>query len=133
MRGTMRDMDFAERMRAAREGAGLSLNEAAVQIRPWLPKAQWFGLDTIRRMEVGVTPEDKADPVNVAALARVYGTTTPHLSPVAAEGLLKLRQLVLEPDPVDPDAASDVPVRGSGWNLDRAIVPAPIIPLHRVA
>ena len=32
-----------------------------------------------------------------------------------------------------PDPASDVPVRGSGWNLDRAIVPAPIIPLHRVA
>ena len=32
-----------------------------------------------------------------------------------------------------PDPASDVPVRGSGWNRSSAIVPAPIIPLHRAA
>ena len=31
------------------------------------------------------------------------------------------------------DPVSDVPVRGSGWILRRAIVPAPIIPLRRGA
>ena len=107
-------MDFAARMRTARETAGLSLTEAAYRIRPWLPEADWFGLDTIRRMEVGVTPEEKADPVSVAALARVYGTTTADLSPVAAAGLVKLRDLVLDPVPTEPNAASGLRKQGSG-------------------
>lgn len=87
-------MSFATRMKAARTDSGLSLVEAAYEIRTWLPEADWVGYDVIRRLEAGTTPEAKADPALMAALARVYDVPVADLSEVAAKGLAKLRHLV---------------------------------------
>ena len=94
MRGTMRDMNFAERMRDARKATGLSLVEASFRVRVWLPEAEWVGYDVIRRIEAGVTPEEKADPVLLAALAKAYGTEVADLSEVGDKALSMVRELV---------------------------------------
>lgn len=73
-------MEFAERMKQARTAAGLSLIDVVVAIRAELPRPLWVSTDTIRRMETGDTPEEKANPVTLAALARVYGVGIADLS-----------------------------------------------------
>ena len=94
MRGSMRVMNFAERMREARKASGLSLVEAAYRVRVWLPEAEWVGYDVIRRLEAGTTPEEKVDPVLLAALARAYGTDVADLSEVGEKAVSMVRELV---------------------------------------
>ena len=83
---------FNQRMRAAREKAGLSLQGAVVEACMQLPTARavWVSPATVRRLEIDI-PEEKANPVTVAVLARVYGIELKKLSPLIAAEVADLR------------------------------------------
>lgn len=84
---------FAQTCRALRKSAGLSLEDATFAIRAYLPEPLWVKSSTIRRLETGFTPETKASPTLLAALAAVYGVPITELSPTAADGLLMVQHL----------------------------------------
>lgn len=75
---------FGKRMLAAREAAGMRLDEAAVFARVELRSSYGPSRETVRRYEVGDVDEDRADMVTVAALARVYKVPMEALSPALA-------------------------------------------------
>ena len=85
---------FGGRLRRARKDRGLTLNETAILLRARLPKPLWVTLDPIRRMEIGTTTEEKADPVLVRALADIYGKPLAELSPLIAEELELVERLL---------------------------------------
>lgn len=91
--------DFGERMRSAREAAGHSLSDVTYELRALLPKTLWCSLETVRRLENGRTPETKADPVLVTALATIYDATVTDLSPAIAESLKTVRDLLIRTSP----------------------------------
>lgn len=78
---------FGERMKQARVTKGLSTQEATFAIRSRLPEPLWISNDPIRRMENGRTVEEKADPLLVCALAAAYGVRVRELSPLVADAL----------------------------------------------
>ena len=86
---------FAKRLTQAREATGLTLAEAAVYATQATNGGRRISHSTIQRMEVGMIPEDKADPIIVAALARVYGRDIETLSADAASRLVGLRELLV--------------------------------------
>lgn len=75
---------FGKRLLAAREAAGLRLDNAAVFAQMELQSSFGPSRETIRRYEIGEVDEDRADMVIVAALARVYKTPMDKLSPLLA-------------------------------------------------
>lgn len=99
---------FSQRMRKAREAAGLTLADATFVLRARLPNHVRPSLETIRRLETGFTSEEKADPVIVAALAKAYGRPISELSPIAAEAVEQLRSVLYE-------VGGDLPSAQSGW------------------
>lgn len=91
MRGIMRGMEFAQRMREAREATGLSPQQVIHLTRPHLSPPDYFEVDVIRRIERGSTPEHKVKPAVFQSLAKVYGKEERELSEVAAENVAILR------------------------------------------
>lgn len=85
---------LGSRLRTAREAKGLSLLDAMTEVRSLLPRSMWVTDATIRRLEVGETPEAKADPVLLATLCAVYGVKVSEMSEVAALGMGRIFQQV---------------------------------------
>jgi len=84
---------FARNCRVLRKAAGLSLEDATYAIRDHLPRSLWVKSSTIRRLETGFTPESKANPTLLAALAAVYQVPVGKLSKTAADDLVVVRNL----------------------------------------
>jgi len=85
---------FGDRLLAARRSKGLSRTEASFAIRDYLPRAMWVSGETIRRLEAGLTPVDKADAVLVQALANVYDIRLADLSEELVIDLERVRDLL---------------------------------------
>lgn len=100
------DATLGGNLRAAREACGVSLLEATIRLRDQLPEALWVSLETVRRLELGVTPESKADPMLLAALAAVYGRPLSEISAVKAAELEGLSDLIRRAARSDPRNAS---------------------------
>lgn len=86
---------FGDRMYEARTSSGLPLDEAAVHIRG-IDSTYGPSRETLRRYESGETPEDRADPLIVAAAALIYGVDLTWLSPSVASQLSKVELLAAE-------------------------------------
>ena len=93
--------DWAQRLRGRRNELQMRLDDAAYLVRQRLPQPMGLSRETLARLERGQVPEDRADPVVIAALADVYGCPVAELSPLAATHLSSLRQLLdrLVPEP----------------------------------
>lgn len=97
MHGTMTGVStFEERLRAARDGAGMAQVDVAFEARTQLPKPMWISQAKLQRLESGKIGEANADPFDVGFLAHLYGVTTEDLSPLAEERLTSIRALVGE-------------------------------------
>ena len=111
---------FGERMKEAREQAGLSTMNAAYAIRSRLPEPLWISNEPIRRMENGKMAEEKADPILVCALAAVYGVEVRTLSPLIADALGLVDQLLHATGRDDVDEQG---IRSTIWEaiIDRLV------------
>lgn len=78
---------FEQRLKEAREAAGLSQVDVAFEARVKLPEPMWISQVKVSRLEGGKIGEDKADPHDIQFLAHLYGVTTSELSELAAERL----------------------------------------------
>jgi len=85
---------FEQRLKTAREGAGLSQVDVEFQSRLQLPEPLWITQAKLSRLERGDIGEDKADPLDVCFLAHLYGVATSTLSLTAADRLEQVRDLV---------------------------------------
>jgi transcriptional regulator with XRE-family HTH domain len=65
------ESDYGSRLRRAREGLGLSIEEVTFRVRGRLAKP--VSARTIGRLETGTTSEESADEVLVVALCQAYG------------------------------------------------------------
>lgn len=87
-------MTFEQRIREAREAAGLSQVDVAFESRTRLPDPLRISQTKLQRLESGKIGEDNADPFEVMFLAHLYGVTTSDLSPLAAGRMELVRDLV---------------------------------------
>lgn len=85
---------FEQRLKTAREAAGLSQTDVAFEARVQLPGPMRISQTKLQRLEAGKIGEDKADPFEVCFLAHLYGCATSDLSVVAADSLERVRDLV---------------------------------------
>lgn len=85
---------FEQRLKTAREGAGLSQIDVEFQSRLQLPEPLWITQAKLSRLERGSIGEDKADPFEVMFLAHLYGVPTSALSELAAGRMEQVRDLV---------------------------------------
>lgn len=85
---------FEQRLKAAREAAGLSQTDVAFEARVQLPGPMRISQTKLQRLESGKIGEDKADPFEVCFLAHLYDVPTSALSHVAAGNLELVRDLV---------------------------------------
>jgi transcriptional regulator with XRE-family HTH domain len=85
---------FEQRLKAAREAAGLAQEDVAFEARLRLPEPMWIKQVKVSRLERGVIGEEKADPFEVCFLASLYGVPTSTISEVAAERMEAVRDLV---------------------------------------
>lgn len=85
---------FGERLRAAREAAGLSQIDTLVAIRSALPESMWISQTKIQRIESGAIPEAKVDTFLALFLADLYGVELADLSGAIADDLEKVADLV---------------------------------------
>lgn len=90
----MDGMTFEQRIKTAREAAGLSQVDVEFQSRIELPEPLWITQAKLSRLERGSIGEDKADPLDICFLAHLYNVTTSDLSVVAAGRLERVRDLV---------------------------------------
>lgn len=81
------DLTMGERLRIIRSRQRRELRDVAREAQALLPPSLSMSRETLRRLEVGIISEDKANPVHIAALAQVYGVRISDISPPAAEAL----------------------------------------------
>jgi transcriptional regulator with XRE-family HTH domain len=103
--------EFGERMRNAREAAGLSQLDVIVYARTSLPKSMRISPAKLSRIENGHHGEDQIDPHDLEWLCSVYGADLNEVSPVAAASLRKFRKSMR-------DAAAGRSSLGSRWSPD---------------
>lgn len=75
---------FGERLKQARQTCGISLEEAAYQLRDRAPKQWRVSFGALAQWERGAVPEDRVDPWTLAVLADIYDVDLEELSPIAA-------------------------------------------------
>jgi len=85
---------FEQRLKTAREAAGLSQTDVEFESRVQLPEPMRITQIKVSRLESGKIGEDKAEPLEVAFLAHLYGVSTRDLSPLADERMEAVRELV---------------------------------------
>lgn len=94
-------MTFHQRLREAREAAGLSQIDVVFAVRQALPEAMRISQTKLQRMESGAIPESKVDTFLALFLADLYGVDLADLSdPLAA----------------DLEMVADLVKRRSGWS-----------------
>ena len=76
---------FEDRIREAREAAGLSQTDVAFESRFRAPAPFRISQTKLHRLESGKIGEDAADPYDIQFLAWLYNTTASELSQVAAD------------------------------------------------
>jgi hypothetical protein len=77
---------FNQRIKQARETAGMALDDVLVAVKTELPTVLQASRSTIGRLET-ITPETKADPFLVQFLCTLYGVALADVSPVAERAL----------------------------------------------
>lgn len=92
------ELTFNQRMRQARNNAGMSLSDAMTEVRMRMPRPMWVTDATIGRLEID-RPEAKADPFLLAVLASVYGVNLSDLSKEAAQHLNTMLDLLKQTSP----------------------------------
>lgn len=108
--------DFGSRIRHQREDAHLSLIDLMIEVRARLPRSKWVTHETLRGYENGTRPEDRADPVVVAALADVFGCRVEDLSPLVAEAADVIRELLVKLSDSD-GGGHGLPRRKFAWSM----------------
>ena len=96
----MAGRNFNQRMRAARQRSGLTLEDVYVELRARLPRRWCPSPPTLHRLEMD-RPEEKVNPLVLCALAEVYRVELADLTPMTAEDLPRLSELLSsnrEPD-----------------------------------
>lgn len=96
---------YGEILKQARVDAGYSQDEATFRSRQYLPESLWFSTGTLQRFENGTTPEQKANPVVLRALAKLYGVPLRQVSVLADESLSEVRTLLDSSSPWIPALA----------------------------
>lgn len=104
-------LDFATRLRAARDNKDMRLDDAAYLARQILPPTMPISRETIRRYETGRVAEHEANPLYIAALAVVYGVRTADLSERASEGIASIFGVLVH---LNPDLAAAVSAQEEG-------------------
>ena len=84
---------FNERMKQARDEAGLSLMDTVFELRGLLPRSMWISVPTLQRIE-SEKDETNVDAFLVCVLAGVYGVSVSDLSEEVADHLDSLRALL---------------------------------------
>jgi transcriptional regulator with XRE-family HTH domain len=95
---------FEQRLKDAREAAGLSQADVEFESRVQLPAPMRVSQVKVSRMERGAIAEEKADPMELRFLAYIYGTSVADLSELAAERLEVVTNLF-----------ADRGLSGTGW------------------
>lgn len=90
-------LTFQERMKVARERKGLTHTEAAAAATGWLPVGMSMSRGIVQRIEAGDITEEKANPVHLLALARVYEVEPNALSERTNEASEMLLNLCTHP------------------------------------
>lgn len=85
---------LGELLRMWREAAGLQLDDVAYLARQRLRGRLTISRETIRRIEVGIIPEDRIDPVHLFAIIATYGKTIDDLPAAALIDASMLRDLL---------------------------------------
>jgi transcriptional regulator with XRE-family HTH domain len=85
---------FEQRLKTARDAAGMSQTDVAFEARTQLPEPMWISQTKLQRLEAGKIGEEGAEPMEVVFLAYLYGVKTSDLSPLAAERMERVRDLV---------------------------------------
>lgn len=85
---------LANNLKSRRRRIGLSLDEVTFRIRQHLPENMWVTAETIRKYETGMVVEHKANPLILAALAKVYDCKINDLSKTGADGAERVRDLL---------------------------------------
>lgn len=85
---------LADNLKERRRASGHSYEEVTFRIRPYLPESMWVTAETIRKYENGIVAEHKANPLILAALAKVYDCKISDLSESVADGAERIRDLL---------------------------------------
>jgi transcriptional regulator with XRE-family HTH domain len=89
----MGESSFGERLHKARTSKKMSYNELSFQARTLLPRHRKLTGEAIRLYEIGTVPEDRVDPVVVAAIAIALEVNIKDLSPLVASDLVTIGDL----------------------------------------
>ena len=84
--------EYGERLRAARQAAGLSLEDATYEVRTLIGRK--ITRKTLERVELAPRPEDRADERLVVGLCRLYRVDPDWVSPVIAQRARRLAVLL---------------------------------------
>jgi transcriptional regulator with XRE-family HTH domain len=85
--------NYHQRLRAAREAAGYTLDDVLTEMRTRLPRALWTSKGTLQRIETEVA-EDRVDIHLVAFLCALYERPVEYVSPAIAVALADYRRAV---------------------------------------
>lgn len=85
---------FEQRLKAAREAAGMSQTDVEFESRLRLPEPMRVTQVKVSRLESGKIGEDKAEPFEVCFLASLYGVPTSQISQLASDRMERVRDLV---------------------------------------
>lgn len=88
------DTHYGQRCRAAREGLGLSLNDARDRLLFAIPRRYVPSISKLARLETGAIAEADISGIVIYGLARVYGCRVSDLSSVVAEELDAISDLL---------------------------------------
>lgn len=85
--------EVGRRLRAAREGRGLTLTELSFQIRPYLPEQEWVTSEAIRAYEKGTVR--RVNYPLLVAITAVLGLSLSDLSPALASEAKTISDLLI--------------------------------------
>lgn len=92
----MSKTDTTTALTAARQKAGMTLDDALVLVRTLLPEPLWISRAGIGRLEKKDPASfDGGDLIVLGVLADAYGTTVRDISPTAADMLKSVREVVI--------------------------------------
>ncbi len=94
MADALADLSVPERLRLTRLRTRMSLRDAATAARDLLPSWVPMSREIVRRLEGGLIQPDDVNPLQVLALAKVYGVDPAGLFYDGTQSLERLSELV---------------------------------------
>lgn len=89
----MTESTFGMRLHEARVARKMSFNELSFHTRSLLPRQRKITGEAIRLYETGAVPEDRVDPIVVAAVAVALDVKLSYLSPLVASDLVVIEEI----------------------------------------